>query len=225
MIASAYWTVKRLSVTPVIVIPLFHTHPRGNESCDVGLRRAVSVAILCLGSCRRADTEAAGELRVATFRCDITPPLGQPMISCDALRTVEQPLLAKGIVLEAGGQRYVLCALDWCELCNGSYDAMRSKIAAAAGTEPPTWPCNRPPTHRAAGRHRRPEAAGRGRRPRNCTSIRRSWTTIEQRLAAAVKQSLDRLEPFDQIGTGQAKVDRVASSRRPVDETGKIRPR
>ena len=48
---------------------------------------------------------------------------------------------------------------------------------------------------------------------------------IEQRLAAAVKQSLDKLEPFDPIGTGQAKVDRVASSRRSRDEAGKIRPR
>ncbi len=52
------------------------------------------------------------------------------------VRTVEQPLLAKGIVLEAGAERYVLCALDWCELCNGTRDSLQKKIAAAAGADP-----------------------------------------------------------------------------------------
>ena len=48
---------------------------------------------------------------------------------------------------------------------------------------------------------------------------------IAERLAVAVKQSLGRLEPFDRIGVGQAKVDRVASNRRPVDAKGTIRVR
>ena len=48
------------------------------------------------------------------------------MFSGDVLRKVEEPLLAKGIVLEVGKQRYVLCALDWCELCN-----FTSRAAAA----------------------------------------------------------------------------------------------
>ncbi len=134
------------------------------------LRRAVSVAVLCLGSFASAWAVAADELRVATFRCDITPPLGQPMISGDALRTVEQPLLAKGIVLEAGAERYVLCALDWCELCNGAHDRLQKQLAAAAGAEP---------AHVAVQcvhQHTAPlvdldaaEAAGRGRRGRTAT--------------------------------------------------------
>ena len=89
------------------------------------------VAMFCIFS---ASLVSAETLRVATFRCDITPPLGQPLVSCDRLGMVEQPLLAKGIVLQAGGDRYVICALDWCELNNGSHDAFRSKLAAAAGT-------------------------------------------------------------------------------------------
>jgi hypothetical protein len=39
--------------------------------------------------------EAVDELRVATFRYDVAPPLGQPMFSYDAIRTVEDTLLAK----------------------------------------------------------------------------------------------------------------------------------
>ena len=105
------------------------------------LRTAVSGAVLCLCSATSLWADGADGLRVATFRCDITPPLGQPMFGCDPLRKVEEPLLAKGIVLEAGSQRYVLCALDWCELCNESYQEIRQKIADAAGPTPPTWPC------------------------------------------------------------------------------------
>jgi hypothetical protein len=45
------------------------------------------------------------------------------------------------------------------------------------------------------------------------------------RLAAAVKESLSRVEPFDSVGTGQAKVERVASTRRVPIEGGGIRVR
>ncbi len=186
------------------------------------LHRAVLVAVLALGCLPTTVARAATGLHVATFRCDITPPLGQPMFACDPLRKVEQPLLAKGIVLEAGGERYVLCALDWCELCNGSYDAWRSAIAAAAGAKVAHVAVQSVHQHTAplvdmdaqkllaevgaAEAHLAPKVVDE----------------IEQRLVAAVKQSLDRLEPFDQIGAGQAKVDRVAASRRPLDATGKI---
>ena len=66
------------------------------------LRSAVSVAFLCLSSVATVSAEGSDGLRVATFCCDITPPLGQPMFSGDVIRAVEQPLLAKGIVLEDG---------------------------------------------------------------------------------------------------------------------------
>ena len=80
----------------------------------------------------------AVELRVATFRCDVTPPLGfltyPPTFK--PLEEIEHPLLAKGIVLDDGARRYVLCAIDWCALCNSTYDLFRRKVAEGAGTEP-----------------------------------------------------------------------------------------
>ena len=52
------------------------------------------------------SAEAAG-LRVATFRCDVTPPLGflayPPTFK--PLEKIEHPLLAKGIVLDDGERR------------------------------------------------------------------------------------------------------------------------
>ena len=180
---------------------------------------AAAVTFYCLPA---TLARAAGELRVATFCSDITPPLGQPMFSCDALCNVEQPLLAKGIVLESDGQRYVLCALDWCELCNGSHDDWRSKIAAAAGAEV---------AHVAVQcihQHTAPLVDGDAQKLLAEVGLAsahvdpKDLDAIQQRLLVAVKRSLQRLEPFDQVGTGQAKVDRVASSRRPLDATGKI---
>ena len=37
-----------------------------------------------------------------------------------------------------------------------------------------------------------------------------------------MKQSLGRLQPFDRIGAGEGKVDRVASTRRLIDKDGKV---
>ena len=85
----------------------------------------------------RGCTEAA-ELRVATFRCDVTPPLGFITFppTFQPLERIEHPLLAKGIVLDDGQRRYVLCAIDWCTLCNSTYDLFRRKLAEGAGTDP-----------------------------------------------------------------------------------------
>jgi hypothetical protein len=189
------------------------------------LRSLVSAVLLCLGSPLPTATAASDGPRVATFCCDITPPLGQPMISCDLLRTVERPLLAKGIVLDADGQRCVLCALDWCLLCNGAYDAMRNRIAAAAGADPAHVAVQTVHQHTAPlvdmdAQKLLAEVGAPG-----LQLDPKVFDAIGQRLASAIKQSLGKIEPFDRIGTGQAKVDRVASSRRPVDATGKIRPR
>lgn len=169
--------------------------------------------------------EAADGPRVAPFRCDVTPPLGQPMFCSDPLKTVEQPLLAKGIVLEADGQRYVLCALDWCELCNGSYDKFRDKVAAAAGTKPSNVAIQTLHQHTAplvdCDAQKILAEAGV---PQFHIDVNVE-EDIKNRLAESVKEAIARLEPFDRIGVGQAKVERVAANRRPVDETGKIRVR
>ena len=77
-------------------------------------------------------------LQMGTFACDVTPPTGHPLCGgwVKAVVGVDDPELAKGVVLRDGGGTYVLCAIDWCELRNDAYDLMRAKIAEAAGTSP-----------------------------------------------------------------------------------------
>ena len=65
--------------------------------CLLAPTTAVAVLILAASPVSRADTA----LRVATFRCDVTPPLGEAIYSSyRPLATIEHPLLAKGVVLD-----------------------------------------------------------------------------------------------------------------------------
>jgi hypothetical protein len=65
-----------------------------------------------------------GAPQVATFQCDATPPKGEPLVWATNLIKVESPLLAKGVLLEDGGSRDVLCVIDWCLLGNESRRTM-----------------------------------------------------------------------------------------------------
>jgi len=128
-------------------------------------------------------------------------------------------------VLDDGSARYVLCAVDWCELCNGTHVLWRRKVAQAAGTDVSRVAVQ------CVHQHTAPVADGDAQAlldkqpsPPQC-SHGKSLEELAGRLAAAVKASLARLEPFDRVGTGQSKVDRVAGNRRVMLADGKIHVR
>ncbi len=185
--------------------------------------------MLFAGALGRSTCSAVAEnppLRVAAFRSDVTPPLGFPSYpSFKPLATVEHPLLAKGIVLDDGRRRYVLCAFDWCICSNSSRLMFQQKIAEAAGTDVASVAVHMVHQHTA---------------PIVDADAQKILDTVEgsppyldlaflddasDRLAAAVKKSLGGLQAVDRIGTGEAKVDRVASSRRIFTEDGKFHGR
>jgi hypothetical protein len=168
---------------------------------------------------------AASALRVATFSCDVTPSLGQPMIGGDPIHVVDQPLLAKGIVLESGGKRFVLCALDWCLLYNSAHETMRERVAAAAGTEAARVAVQCLHQHNAPMVDTDAQKLLAKIGAENLHISLKDWKDINERLAACVKQSLEHFQTVDRTGTGQAKVERVASSRRVPDATGHITAR
>src|SRR5262249_31580357 len=77
-------------------------------------------------------------LHIATFRSDVTPPLGHPLCGgwIEPVRAVDDPLYAIGVVLLGVGQRIVLCAVDWCGLRNDANLAWRKTLAEAVHTVP-----------------------------------------------------------------------------------------
>ncbi|MBN1590012.1 MAG: hypothetical protein JW888_10890 [Pirellulales bacterium] len=187
------------------------------------LTAILSGLLVCTSS--QASADATSAARVATFSCDVTPPLGH-RLTVEPLKSVEHPLAAKGIVLDDGSTRYVLCAIDWCIVSNHSYRRIRDKIAAAAGTDA------RHVCVQTVHQHTAPvidaDAAELLRKTKNPPKLLSTTAEfvdqIADRIAAAVKESLGRLEPFDTIGTGQAKVDRIASARRMPRGDGRVFP-
>ncbi len=188
-----------------------------------------AVAALAAMGCGAAAGESGDRgpgLRVAAFRCDATPPLGMPIYpSYKPLETIEHPLLAKGVILDDGRQRCVLCAVDWCILSNSTRDELRRQAAEAAGTDLAHVTIHVIHQHSA---------------PALDVDAQKILETIENpppyldlkfvaavgdRLAAAVRDAAGRLQDVDRIGTGQAKVERVASSRRIITADGKLHGR
>ena len=168
---------------------------------------------------------ADAPLRVATFCCDVTPPVGSPLVGGYNGPTVkvEHPLWAKGIVLDDGRQRCVLCAVDWCGLGNSSFWLFGRKIAEAAGTEPSRVAVQCLHQHTAPlGDTDAQELIQQVEDPIRIIGAKFLEEVVD-RLAAAVRKSLEELQPFDSVGTGRAKVERVASSRRISVENGKFR--
>jgi hypothetical protein len=169
-----------------------------------------------------ASAAAWGQLRVGTFKSDVTPPLGQPLIWVMPTTKIEDPLLAKGIVLEDRGQRYVLCAVDWCGLSNRSHRLLRDKVAKAAGTTPDRVAVQ------TLHQHTAPYVDGDAyalleQMGRPVVRFEESaLVEIADRLADAVKKAASSMKPFNQVGTGEADVERVASARRLPSPDGKV---
>jgi len=187
--------------------------------------RLAFLAFLLLVLCEPA--EANEGLRVATFSVDITPPLGQPVGQgfIPILETAEHPLLARGIIFKDEGQSCVICTLDLMEVHNDSYDFLRQAIGEAAGV---------PQSHvalQALHQHTAPAIDTAAQRfefkednPRRIATSDYLFD-VAKKLTAAIRDSHAHWQRVTHIGTGKAKVERVASNRRLQREDGSIHAR
>jgi hypothetical protein len=174
-----------------------------------------------------AETGQRGtSVRVAAFSSDATPPLGMPIYpSYRPLETIEHPLLAKGIVLDDGNHRYVLAAIDWCILSNSTRQEYCRKAAEAAGTEISRV------TIQVVHQHSAPAVDADAQKILATIENAPPYLDLKfvvaagDRLATAVRAAAGRLQNVDRIGTAQARVDRVASSRRILTPDGKLHGR
>lgn len=170
-------------------------------------------------------TAQAEPLRIATFQFDVTPPLGSAL--CDGLvpvaAKIDDPLFARGIVLLGAGQPIVLCAVDFVGIGNAGHDAWRETLARAAGTTASRVAVNTLHQHDAPGCDFDAEemlaSLGIGGTCCDVPFLRK----LLQRAESTVKESLASARPFTHIGTGQARVDRVASNRRILGDDGKVK--
>lgn len=185
--------------------------------------------VAMIGVClvRASADEPEVPLRVASFRADATPALAGSFWGGwgQALTSLEAPLWAKGVVIEAGDQRYVLCALDWCTLGDSAHELFCSKLAAAAGTE----------TARVAVQcvhlHTAPSVNADAQKLLNQQDQPPQFVDlanleeVADRIARQVRAALDHTQPVDRIGLGEAKVERVAANRRVIGADGAVHVR
>ena len=167
----------------------------------------------------------AQPLRVATFQLDVTPPLGSAL--CEGFvpeaSKIDDMLFVRGVVILGAADPIVLCAVDFVGLGNSGYDAWRETLAKGAGTSPSRVAVHALHQHDAPGFDLSElellAPLGIENKACNVPFVK----DVLKRLESAVKGSLASAQPFTHIGTGQAKVDRVASNRRILGDDGKVK--
>ncbi len=163
-------------------------------------------------------------LRLATFRADVTPPVGAPL--CGGLVKpavgVSEPLLALGVVILSDDKPVVLCAVDWCEIRAGDHVRWREVLAQAAGTTPERVAVHSLHQHNApigdSAAHRLLAACPS---PPSVLDLEWAERTL-QGVAASLKAALQNPSPLTHLARGEAAVEKVASNRRILGEDGKI---
>ena len=163
-------------------------------------------------------------LHLATFACDVTPPEGHPLCGgwIDAVRGVDDPLKALGVVLLGAGKPVVLCAIDWCGVRNEAYRIWRKALADAAHTVPENVSLHSVHPHNAPFADVEAEkliaAAGSAK-----SLDLKYYDECVTRSGDALKAALPNAVKFTHVGTGSAKVEQVASNRRVLGPDGKVK--
>lgn len=198
------------------------------------------LAALCLGWMASLTTAAGFE--IATFAVDVTPPVGHPCMGggISPVRSVVEPLQARGFVLLGGDKPFVVLCFDWCEIRGSAFDDWRSSLAEVVGSDPARVLITSTHAHDAPVMD--PEAeyllqetersgAWRKLAPPDAKDLIQiasvCWPDFNrvciQRARAALAEALKHRQPVTHFGMGKAKVVGIASNRRYLMPDGTVR--
>lgn len=163
-------------------------------------------------------------LQLATFRADVTPPIGEgPCVGfMPKIASIEHPLELRGIVLRTNGESFVLAALDYQGLCNSSDDEFRQRMAEAAETTPGRVALQSLHQHTAPVLDADAVRILHGDDSEPLRQHLAFTKQMAERAAAAIREALPKMKPITRIIGSRAKVDRVASNRRIVQPDGSL---
>ncbi len=201
-------------------------------------RRGFMAALPALGSAPKWVTAASagglaragsgrtssGGLQAAAFTCDITPPLGSPLMECTppVAASADIPLLAKGVVLADGNTMYVLSAFDYCELRTGAHDLFRRSIANALHVNELQVEVHCLHPHDAPLYDTHAELiVDMAPSPPHATDLE-FIAIASDRVGSAVRGALQKLQPLTHVACGKARVEKFASNRRVLLPDGQI---
>ena len=166
----------------------------------------------------------AGNLHLASFRFDVTPPMGHSLCGgwIKPVVGVDDPLEAIGFVLLGAGKPIVVCVVDWTGLLNKAHINWRKALAEAAGTTP-----ERVTVH-CVHQHNAPFACLESERIVLAEGDLPHIVELdfyERCLDAgrkAVAKGLQQTTPVTHVAFGEAKVDKVAGNRRILGPDGTV---
>lgn len=186
----------------------------------------ILTASLLIPILNTASAEFQAGLTLRTFVCDVTPPMGSPLCAgrIKPVVAVDEPLLAKGIILEDRGGRYVLCALDWCLLRGAAYDMFRDRIAEAVGTKPARVAVQCVHQHNAPNSDPRAQELLAATPDAPVHADNEFLKASAEKVAAAAKAARSQGESHSitHVGVSKAKVEKIASNRRVPMPDGSI---
>ena len=169
------------------------------------------------------SAQAAGDFRLGAFSADVTVPMGHGMMGGAWLsKSVADSLYAKGIVLTGGEKPVVLVSVDWCEIRNAAFDRWRDVLAEAAGTDRQRVLVSSTHVHDAPVADLEAERILQEHKCAGTVCDVKFHEEAVQRVAKALRDSLKSAARVTHLGTGQAKVEKVASNRRYLLPDGKV---
>ena len=185
-------------------------------------------AVTCHGVAQAQQKEdqrsSPGNLRLASFRFDITPPKGHSLCGgwIKPVIDVDDPLEAIGYVLLGVGKPIVICVLDWTGLLNTAHLRWRQTLAEAAGTTPDRVAVQCVHQHNAPFACLDAQAIvdAQGDLPDiiDPDFFDRCLVTAHEQVRACLKRS----SAVTHIAHGQAPVKKIAGNRRIIGLDGKV---
>jgi hypothetical protein len=191
-------------------------------------REALAAMVSIAGGLAPPDSPALGRddarLTLASFMTEVTIPLGHPCMGggIPPAKEVLDPLFAHGFVLRGAGKPVAFVAVDWCEIRNGAYELFRTKVATAVGTDPVRVMVCSLHQHDAPVVDVEAEELLLKHMAKGSVCDLDFLRKTVDRVAEAAKESLRAAKPVTHVGTGEARVEKVASNRRYTDAAGKV---
>jgi hypothetical protein len=162
------------------------------------------------------------KLRMASFRVDVTPPIGHSL--CGGLvpsaRAVRDPLFARGLILDDGKTRVVLCAVDFCEIVGAAHRRVCRALAQGADTSARHIALHTVHQHDAPYIFREAEPLLKSHGIGQLDEV--WWEDVVGRLGVAATKASRRLRVVTTVGVGEARVADCASNRRMIGSNGKV---
>ncbi len=171
-----------------------------------------------------AISASAPRFQVATFRVDVTVPLGHACMGggIAPAKEIVDPLFVRGVALLGPEKPLVFVAVDWCEIRNDAYDHWRDALAEAAGTS------RERVLLASVHQHDAPVIDYEAQRVLDAAGCEKSLCDVAfakdcvARVAEALRDALKSTTPVTHYGIGMAKVEGICSNRRVVLPDGTV---